>query len=602
MRWYWGSLSFLVVLSLLGGCSENGTIQAPAVTPEVQVYYPLSQPTNPMDVSDSVDVYVGARSREAGTDPGHISKVEFWFVNPDTVLYPDLSVKIAESSQPISLADVPDSTIRDQIHLPEGWQLYTARWYTGRLRMGQPNPQFVYSNTYVQFFARAEDAAGSEGRSDLVRVRVLNQGDEIGPPEPASFIVTPTTGVVNSTNFVFDPSPTLDQFDPPSRVQIRWDFDGDGVWDVGNWDDPNATPVHANEPQERTFSLVRLYVVRMQARNSYLPQVPSEIAERGVRVVAVGGEPRPPEAGNYVEPDPGVYPMGAPPYDLHDPNSFPVSENETPLHYVDLRQRFKIERTEVTNRLYLDYVRSAIDSSIVETPTGPIKRGPQLVFRLGKLMYKNQEAPDDTTWVFLSLDPTVTKIYYDLTTKQFKVDDRYLDHPVTGVTWYGASAYALFYGLRLPTEAEWEVSARGAHPDYFYPFEGGTRIGDDPWKRINYRDSWLDDHRSMGTTPRGYFNGTNGHTDTPSMFGLYDMAGNVGEWVGDWLGAYPTTTENAPAIDPQGPIEGTDKVIRGGSFRSSKHEVRCTGRIAVPDLEVGYDDVGFRTAYSVFDQ
>ncbi|MDP8209748.1 MAG: SUMF1/EgtB/PvdO family nonheme iron enzyme, partial [Candidatus Stygibacter australis] len=105
-------------------------------------------------------------------------------------------------------------------------------------------------------------------------------------------------------------------------------------------------------------------------------------------------------------------------------------------------------------------------------------------------------------------------------------------HPVVELSWFGANAYAEFYGWRLPTEEEWEKAARGMTGDE-YPW-GNDLSGD----RANYRESgdpWDD-----GTTPVGYYNGENGTVDSPSPYGCYDMCGNVQDWTDSWYGGiYP---------------------------------------------------------------
>jgi len=138
-------------------------------------------------------------------------------------------------------------------------------------------------------------------------------------------------------------------------------------------------------------------------------------------------------------------------------------------------------------------------------------------------------------------------------------------HPVTDVTWYGASAFCKWVGGRLPTEAEWEKAAKGAEEHYNYPWG-------DIW--ISNASNWrfdgdpFDNSENPLTTPVGYFDGSihSGFqtADGRSPYGLYDMAGNAFEWVNDWYnGSYYSTS---PSDNPQGPPESAHgKGLRGGN-------------------------------------
>lgn len=137
------------------------------------------------------------------------------------------------------------------------------------------------------------------------------------------------------------------------------------------------------------------------------------------------------------------------------------------------------------------------------------------------------------------------------------IEPGYNRHPVVGVTWYGAQAYCKWIGKRLPTEAEWEIAARGGFEEAVYP------SGDDIEKsQANFFNS---DTTAVMSYP-------------PNAYGLYDMAGNVYEWCQDWY-AYNTyeLTASEPMY-PQGPLQGVYRVLRGGCWKSLKEDLRCAHR------------------------
>ena len=155
----------------------------------------------------------------------------------------------------------------------------------------------------------------------------------------------------------------------------------------------------------------------------------------------------------------------------------------------------------------------------------------------------------------------------------FIVQEGYGDHPVTMVTYYGAEAYAKWAGKRLPTEAEWEKAARGGLTGRKYPW--GNDIDT---LSANYG------RRRMGTTPVGSF--------APNGFGLYDMAGNVAEMVGDYYdGRY---YRSSPSADPKGPETGEVRVVRGGSWLSGPVGVGVWVRQAGVLPYITLPNVGFR--------
>lgn len=152
---------------------------------------------------------------------------------------------------------------------------------------------------------------------------------------------------------------------------------------------------------------------------------------------------------------------------------------------------------------------------------------------------------------------------------------RYPDHPVVMVSWRDAQEYAAWRGKRLPSEAEWECAARGGLASRMYV--GGDDL--DP-AQANFTKSG-----QRGPVAVGSY--------APNGFGLYDMAGNVQEWVADRYGEDYYRT--GPAEDPRGPERGRLRVLRGGGWYTGPGCMGVGYRIALPENWVDFN-VGFRCA------
>jgi formylglycine-generating enzyme len=144
------------------------------------------------------------------------------------------------------------------------------------------------------------------------------------------------------------------------------------------------------------------------------------------------------------------------------------------------------------------------------------------------------------------------------------------DHPVVHVSWYDADAYAKWAGKRLPTEAEWEYAARGGLENKKYVW-GDEAFSEERPQCNNFQGDFPHGNRASD----GFARTSPVKTFSPNGYGLYDMAGNVWQWCGDWFlpDAYQRDAHRGTVENPIGPAHSFDplerspeRVHRGGSF------------------------------------
>lgn len=229
--------------------------------------------------------------------------------------------------------------------------------------------------------------------------------------------------------------------------------------------------------------------------------------------------------------------------------------------------------TDVTVAQYMDFLNQALADGTLKIDAARV---------LGSYPgdpfegLKHEIRIDAADYLIVPLDETASPFGFD--GELFASKAGWEDHPITYVSWFGAWKFCGYYGWRLPTEMEWEKAARGSADDR--PFPWGETISQ---ANANYYKSGdpFEDMASFGsrTSPVGFYNGSTyaGYAtlDSASPYGLYDMAGNVWQWLADIV----------PGL--------SDRYMHGGSKAAYDMDLRIWVRNSAPPMYAGAD-VGFR--------
>jgi formylglycine-generating enzyme required for sulfatase activity len=153
--------------------------------------------------------------------------------------------------------------------------------------------------------------------------------------------------------------------------------------------------------------------------------------------------------------------------------------------------------------------------------------------------------------------------------------------PVERVTWTMASNFASDVGMRLPTEAEWEYAYRAGTTTAYHAMPGYPSGTNNDFQ--SGQIAWQGSNAGSQTKPV--------RQKSANGLGLFDMSGNVWEWVRDWYGTYSSGAQT----NPVGPSTGNSRVLRGGGWGSITGQVRASRRAAQLPSFFNFD-LGFRVA------
>lgn len=258
-----------------------------------------------------------------------------------------------------------------------------------------------------------------------------------------------------------------------------------------------------------------------------------------------------------------------------------ASDGEIPVHDVELDAYF-IDPTPVTNAQFAAFVRAT------DYVTEAEALGVSAVFHLA---YRGDGASvihqiEGTPW-WLAVRGASWRAPDGPGSKASSRPN----HPVVHVSWRDAHAYCAWAGKRLPSEAEWENAARGGLHRARFPW------GDELTKGGRWRcNIWQGDFPATNELEDGFLTTAPVKSFRPNGFGLWQTSGNVWEWCSDWFdrGYYSVS----PAVNPLGPSDGDQRVMRGGSYLchdSYCHRYRVAARSSnTPDSFSA--NIGFRCA------
>ena len=249
--------------------------------------------------------------------------------------------------------------------------------------------------------------------------------------------------------------------------------------------------------------------------------------------------------------------------------------DEMPLHEVKVKP-FLMDKTEVTNDEWTRFFNATGYVTLAERPLSEKDVPgllPEYVGKTVSLCLRPQRGPVDlrtSSW----WGPVLGANWRHPNGPDSDIKGKG-KHPVVHVAWLDAQAYCKWAGKRLPTEAEWEFSARGGLKDQ--PYVWGGEFSPNGKLMAN---TWQGQFPTENTAQDGFPNTAPVGTFPGNGYGLFDMAGNVWEWTADWF--HPDYYSQSPKENPPGPTTSHDpnepgtmkRVTRGGSWMCADNYCR----------------------------
>lgn len=223
------------------------------------------------------------------------------------------------------------------------------------------------------------------------------------------------------------------------------------------------------------------------------------------------------------------------------------ANDELPIHNVTV-SNFKMSKYEITTKQFVDF--------------------------LNDVKVNSDGKKEGVNYISMINSSDIKFIHDEDTAGEFEAEEGKENYAARNITWAGAKAFCDFHGARLPTEAEWEFAARGGNSSNGYKYAGSNNLND--------------------VAAHGHL--TLVGTANPNELGLYDMSGNVAEWVNDWYD--DEYYGNSPGFNPQGPSNGTTRVTRGGSVGNFSANTVSARRPKLPDTDEN-ESTGFRIAFDL---